>query len=425
MSLFAVIADDLTGAGDTGAQFAATGLKTRVFLNWADINLDDDPEVVVLNTDTRARKPEHARAVVAEAARELRKSGISNLYKKIDSTLRGNLGQEIEAILDAFDFDLALVSPSFPANGRVVVGGFLLVNGELVSRTALAQDPVLPVRESFIPALLAQQTGLPIGHLPISLVARGEEEIAEFLRSAKRRGERIIVADSLSDNDLSALVQGVNLSGIRAFFVGSAGLALPVARSWSLRQKPLNRELILVVCGSVNPKSREQIGLVADRPGWEIITIDPVGYLEDAEGWEDSLRKLLEQEVRGTGLEGLILTTPGTPKDVAAVKEAAERMGRSIEGIPNLVSHALALATGVTMNLIKAKGFVLTGGDTAYAVLKFLGGRGLDITSEVSPGVPVGRVVGGQYDRYPVVTKAGGFGGTDVLWQAILKLKSL
>ncbi|SMB98948.1 Uncharacterized conserved protein YgbK, DUF1537 family [Thermanaeromonas toyohensis ToBE] len=425
MSLLAVIADDLTGAGDTGIQFANTGFKTRVFLQWTDVEPTNDVEVIVLNTDSRAVNETEAYTRVQKASRRLKELGVTGIYKKIDSTLRGNIGQEIDALLNEFDFDLALISPSFPANGRTVVGGYLLVNGELVSRTALAHDPVFPVRESYIPALLSNQSRYQVGHLPLSLVSQGSEAIASFLREAREKKIKIVVADAISDQDLTSLVVGASLSGVNLFYVGSAGLALPVARSWATSYRQRSKQLMLLVCGSVNPRSREQIDVVAQKAGWKIITINPISYLRDESSWQDSLKRELDSILNSFNLEGLILTTPGTPDEVAKVKEAAIQLGLSLPDLPGKVVLALAQATLLTLELVPVKGFILTGGDTATAVMKAFGSKSLDLFAEVSPGVPIGRFVGGKYNHYPVVTKAGGFGGKEVLWEAVGKLRNL
>lgn len=427
MSLFAVIADDLTGASDTGVQFAVTGFRTRIFLQWLDIDTGstNDVDVIILNTDSRAVNETKAYNQVEIVSRKLKEIGVTAIYKKIDSTLRGNIGQEIDALLNEFDFDLALISPSFPANGRIVVGGYLLVKGELVSRTAFAHDPAFPVKESHIPTLLSHQSRYQLGYLPISLVNEGPEAIASFLEETKRKNIRLVISDTISDQDLTNLVAGGDLSGVKLFYTGSAGLALPVAHFWATSHQKHLKQLILLVCGSVNPRSREQIDIVAQKTGWKIITIDPISYLKDESSWRESLKKELSITLKSFDLEGLILTTPGTNENVDKIKEASAQLGLSLQDLSGKISLALSQATLFVMELASVKGFILTGGDTATAVIKLLESKSLDLFSEVSPGVPIGRLVGGKYNHYPVITKAGGFGEREVLWEAVGKLRNL
>lgn len=107
----AVIADDLTGACDSAVQFAAVGLRTAVALDG-----DVDADVVAYSTDSRdgpCRLPPIEPGPI--------------VFKKIDSTLRGNTRAEILAALDAYGFDTAVVNPAFPEMGRVVENGWLRV----------------------------------------------------------------------------------------------------------------------------------------------------------------------------------------------------------------------------------------------------------------------------------------------------------
>jgi len=110
----AVIADDLTGANDTGAQFAKIGLRTLVVLESTQEQSLRDHDVVVITTDSRALPAQDAYRKVANAAEWVRQRQYDAVYKKIDSTLRGNLGSEIEAIMDVLGCKLAIVAPAFP-----------------------------------------------------------------------------------------------------------------------------------------------------------------------------------------------------------------------------------------------------------------------------------------------------------------------
>ena len=127
-----IIADDLTGANDTGVQFTKNGYRTSVlilddkFKNMECKNLHD---VLVIDTETREVGENVARGKLARMLKEI-KFGVSEndiVYKKIDSTLRGNAGAEIEEILRNFKQQFCLLSPSFPPHQRVTLGGNLIV----------------------------------------------------------------------------------------------------------------------------------------------------------------------------------------------------------------------------------------------------------------------------------------------------------
>ena len=137
-----IIADDLTGAMDSSGYFAEKGLTTVVVLA---PGYSPTADVVVVSTNSRADDADVACEKVRQAVKRLTGRIV---YKKIDSTLRGNIGVELDAAMDELACDKAIVAPAFPAVGRTTVGGLLLVDGTRVAGTQFAQDPISPVRES-------------------------------------------------------------------------------------------------------------------------------------------------------------------------------------------------------------------------------------------------------------------------------------
>ena len=77
-----IIADDLTGANDTGVQFAKQGIRVIVSIRheqrlqtWAD-----DCQVLVVNTESRHVLPEEAYRRVVLVARQGAALGIQQFY---------------------------------------------------------------------------------------------------------------------------------------------------------------------------------------------------------------------------------------------------------------------------------------------------------------------------------------------------------
>ncbi|MFB0550944.1 MAG: four-carbon acid sugar kinase family protein, partial [Nitrososphaeria archaeon] len=140
--LFGVIADDFTGACDVGVQFRKRGLETVVLAGAQSLTgFEGELDVAVLNTESRNAGPEDAYGKVRDSLGALRKIGARLVYKKIDSTLRGNLGAELDAIMDEAEVKAVIVAPSFPAQKRTTVDGHLLVNNTPLGRTEFALEP--------------------------------------------------------------------------------------------------------------------------------------------------------------------------------------------------------------------------------------------------------------------------------------------
>ena len=153
-----VLADDLTGALETGAKFAAAGVGAVVLLPGGETA---DAPAVVIDTETRHAPPEEAARIVESHARAALAAGARLVYKKTDSTLRGNIGAELGALARAAGTEL-VYAPAYPRMGRTVRAGRLYVDGVPVSETAFARDPLDPVRESAVARVLAAQTDAAI-----------------------------------------------------------------------------------------------------------------------------------------------------------------------------------------------------------------------------------------------------------------------
>lgn len=167
-----MIADDFTGALDTGVQFAASGVETRVVVGMDGVLSLPAPEVrvLVVDAETRHMAPEAACAVVESLTRQAVDLGVQYIYKKTDSALRGNIGAELTALLRASGEKRLPFLPAYPQVGRTTVGGVHLVNGVPVAESVFGQDPFEPVRHSSVAELIAEQSGVPV-HLSPALGA--------------------------------------------------------------------------------------------------------------------------------------------------------------------------------------------------------------------------------------------------------------
>jgi D-threonate/D-erythronate kinase len=385
-----VIADDLTGAADGGVQLARAGYRTAVAFLGEPIAADGAGlDAVVADTDSRAVAAAAARARVRDATRAVAAAPI--LLKKIDSTLRGAIGDEVHAALDAAGRRLAVVAPAFPAAGRTTEAGVQLVDGAPVHRTRFATDPVSPVRESHLPTLLG---GNGLGET--RHVGAGD---AAALADALGRA-RCVVADARTDADLEAIVRAVP-DPSDVLWVGSAGLARALAAVHPGPGLPAEEPAdeaeprVLVVSGSANDVARDQV------------------------------RRLVASGIPGAGLS---LPALGG----GATEACAALAARALRDAPACVVHPvgggdgpdlparIAAALGDVAERLSANGdvtaLVLTGGETAVTVARRLGATGLRVQTELEPGVPVGRLLGPR--PYRVVTKAGGFGSPEVLRRA-------
>lgn len=408
MAQLALIADDLTGAADSGVQFAKRGFSTVLLLDPRSVS---DAEVVIVDTESRADPPEIARAKVHAVASSL--PPVELIYKKIDSTLRGNVGAELEAIMEACHLERAVLAPAFPATGRTTVGGHQLLNGRPLEETAFAQDPLCPIADSYIPALLGGQMRCEVGLIELALVREGMAVLAKAMRA---RGEAVLVVDATTEEDLRTIVRAAAQAGLAHLTCGSAGLADAVAEvmlgGYAASAAPKTAEAVavdapvLVVAASRNPLTGLQLSRAAQEMELAVLAVDTEGLAADA-GAE--IRQLVAQA-------GGCLST-GRSVALSAV-DSPYVAGLSCTLAQSLGEMAARLAGRHTL-----AGLVLTGGDVALAVCRALGATALSLIGEVAPGIPLGRIRGGLQAGLPLVTKAGGFGQEEAIVTAIRHLR--
>ncbi|MCC6389212.1 MAG: hypothetical protein IT167_01320 [Bryobacterales bacterium] len=122
-----IIADDLTGAGDAGAGFAARGYSTCIWLHGHAPAIPFNFDIPVFETSSRHLDAGEAYARVRAA---LAFAPGRRIFKKLDSTLKGNILAELEAVRDAAPGVRIILAPAHPMMGRTIRKGVLFVHGE-------------------------------------------------------------------------------------------------------------------------------------------------------------------------------------------------------------------------------------------------------------------------------------------------------
>lgn len=418
--LMVVIADDLTGANDTGVQFARQGLATEVLLEGTALNPASDAAVTVVDTNSRAIPAEEAYKKVQTIAAQAQQGGFRHYYKKLDSTLRGNVGIELKAILDLGLHDFAFVMPAFPKNGRTTVGGQYLLNGVPLSATEIAKDPKCPVKETSLPELLRKQTNYLVGHIGISELTKGADAIRKAIEQYLKSGCKLITCDVWLDEHFVLAAQAVNDISERILWAGSAGLAecLPGLFGWLTNYEPSHPPL--VIAGSVSAVTRNQVAQLAAN-GYEIVELEVADHIP----WQPPaighlMEKILEDLACG---KKIVLTSGYHTEAIERAKIAGAKIGLSALEVSETVSEILGWVGAAILRQQAVCGVVLTGGDTAVSVCRALGVTGIRVLEEIAPAIPLGEMKTSEGKHIRVVTKAGAFGNENALVIAVQKLQ--
>ena len=388
-----IIADDLTGACDTGACFAQRGLRTWVQIDPAASGAtpNSGADVLVFNTLSRALSQPLAVQAVQQVARQITQAD-ALVYKKIDSTLRGHPGTELHALMQTLGVERALVTPAFPAQGRTVTGGQVFIHGTPLSQTVFASEGAV----GDLPAVFAH------AHYPLHVLTQPTAPEARKLLQSPG----IVLADAQTDDDLRRLAQLACECHVR-LLCGSAGFATALAQNVDLSQAeplstPASHGAILGVAGSRNPSTAGQVRH-AEQHGITILQPPPkwIGCANSRP--PEAVVEAICATLAGAGRA--LLSTCALPESTLGREQVAERLGEIVA----LVARRMPLHR-----------LVLTGGDVAIAVCRALEAHWLMLHGEAQPGIAQGQLADGPYAGVGVITKAGGFGAEDALTRYLL-----
>jgi D-threonate/D-erythronate kinase len=356
MKMLRLIADDLTGALDSAAQFARSGRAIPVFLGHrlpAEL-----PQEFAVDGGSRETDGAAAASSAARHAPLLAPGRGVICYRKVDSLLRGNPGCEIAATLRVISVGHCVIAPAFPFHGRATRGGLQHVRSEGSWRRVGEDIRATLEKQGMRVALMRPGDPVPAG---ISLwEAHSDEDLRSIVLSASELPEPVLWCGS---------------GGLAAALSAPAGPYVPIARI---------RRPMLGIIGSDDPVTSAQLG-----PCGGIV----LGLGDDAAANCPRVSAML-------GAEGVSLVRfelpPGTGRT-----EASTRIARRIDELARGMSPPASL--------------LAVGGETLRSLCISLGTDHLCVTGQVIPGVPVSRMVGGRWDGTEVVSKSGAFGDPELI----------
>ncbi|MGY4803736.1 3-oxo-tetronate kinase [Teichococcus aerofrigidensis] len=387
MPLLGCIADDLTGATDLAAMLVAQGMTTVQRIGVPHGPLPEaDAAVIAL----RSRTAPAADAVAASlaACEALLAGGARQIFLRcglaFDSTEAGNIGPVADALLRRLQSGFAVVCPAFPAQGGSVFQGHLFLGGALLSESGMAHHPRTPMRDANLPRLLSRQTEGGVGLLPFAVVEQGPPAIRRAITQMREGGRRYAVADALTEAHLRDL--GAACAD-HALIVGSTGLAMGLPENFraggllpdrpDAGALPPPRGAMAVLAGSCSRAALAQVGLARlHLPVLELDVLampDAAALAAEAESW---MRDRLSEE------RPVVIATSAPAGKVAALRA---RLGQ--EAADALVGEALARIAA----LLVARGvgrLLVSGEDTAEAVLRRLGIDSLRVGPQIEAGLP-------------------------------------
>lgn len=394
-----VLADDFTGANDAGVCLAEVGMRVEVAF---DARQQSSAQALILNSDSRALSPANA----VQRIECLLQDAMTERYprwvvKKLDSTLRGNVGSELEAAMRTLGCPVAVLAPAFPAAGRVTRGGKCYVNGVPLTDTEFASDPKTPVQQADIAELIGLQSAMKCENVTVETLpqtlAMGDETF------------RVLIVDAQTDDDLDAIIATVAQSKTRLLLAGSAGICEALARQIQ-RSAP---GPLLAVVGSMSEIAQRQITALSAHPRIQHVEID----IQHAFTGEIAIDA---QAIATAIRQGnhCVVSTPSDAQARASIDAQCLRHGLPRAQLGEQICRHLAQLVELALDRCQPGALYLSGGDVAIAVATRLQATGFHITGRVAQCVPYGFFLGSRWQR-PVMTKAGGFGSATTLYEVV------
>ena len=405
-----IIADDLTGALDTGVQFSKKNMSVIVTtdLNFNFEEFSKEIDVIVIDTESRHIPNDEAKKRVKSVLSKLDKEKIKFFYKKTDSTLRGNIGSEIEGFMEGLNINEVSFIPAFPLSKRTVKDGILYVDNIKLAETQFAMDILNPVTDSFIPDIINKQSKIKVEI----------KDINEDFASQNTKDKNIYIFDSENMDEMENIGKVLHNKNRLYYTVGNAGFAEVLTHYIKSDTKKediiLEDDRILFVCGSVNITSlkqckyAEKIGYYSNSLKFSDIILEDYkscnNYISDKEYLKEKINNNKKFLLRTSDSEDVI-------------KKAVEYTKKNNISMENLTSN-IANSTGqLVSDLIKEqniKNLIIFGGDTLMGILKNIGCHYIIPISEIFPGVVFTKAVG-KNSVVNVITKAGGFGEENII----------
>lgn len=383
------MADDFTGANDIGIRLRVYGLSVISSLYCEEYPAD----VTIIDTGTRNIEKEFAYEKVKKTFIRMKEIGFDKFYKKIDSTFRGNIKAELNAISENIDNGEQLyIVGAFPDMGRIIVNGKIFVRNILLHESEFSRDPVHPMSESDLTVI----TGAELINLS---EVRGD--IDKAILDVK---SKLVCFDTETETDLQIIAEALVRNKKDKYIVGAAGIMRYLPKIWRII-----RNKVLIFSGSCNENNIEQLDYFREENNgqFQIYDLDVTRL--------DTLPEIVEND------KDIIIRTITDKSEMYNGERYYLNKGISRNDMSKYISERTAHFAYNIIKKFDIRKIIVAGGETSAQLLKTMDIRAVNISSEIQTGVPLLYTLG---MKYALITKPGGFGDKNIFFRCYEKLKS-
>ncbi len=411
-----IISDDLTGACDSASYFCSKKVPVEVTIDTE--GLKDLPsgnqKIIVLNTDSRSLPVHQGIEKVKKIMKKIDNTEGITAIKKIDTAFRGNVCDEIVAVMDSLGRKTCFVIPAIPDMGRFTIDGNQIFNGKPIDKLDFAKDPIKAVRNSHISGILKNFPG-KTGHIGLETIRRGHKAVKETVKGLVGGDRSLIIFDSKTNDDIDLITTSLAGQEKKVLWCGSLGLMRSLGKVFfgkesfpRLRSARVykNKKGMIGFSGSAYRITKEQLSKAGKNGYLEWIRIQDTSIMNlernaEKEKPDEIIKKIRELLSSGSVF---ISVEPGKKADGS---DLGERILELLSAI------AEKLLSGEFLKTIQR--IIIIGGDTSFRILKKLGVNRLLVLGMLEPGISFSRILDGDIEGIELYMKGGSVGGEDTV----------
>lgn len=403
------ISDDLTGANAVAILLKKKGLKVAThFEAILDFGKLDS---CVFSTDTRGVEQSEAYTKIYNLVDTYKSIEGCFFSKRIDSTMRGNIGVEIKAMLDALGEEFVVVcTPAYPSAGRCVKRGELFVDGKKLVESDVVRDPKSKIHTSNIKEIIEEQINCPVYNFFEEDVEDAQGILGNQMGQIFKDGHKIIVCDATSMKHLENITKAIVECNLKVVVMDSGILTSMYVSEMLQRKQLISKKKILMVVGSINSAARLQIeNLWNSQLKVAKILVETKALLSPEAKKCESNRVLQEVEMMKNQVDIVTVVSDGiySENKMVITEEISVKINEEFASI----------ADGIIKNNEEFGGLYTSGGDITLSIYRKMGVEGIEVEEEVLPLAVYGKLIGGIKPGFKVVTKGGSQGNSDAIEQ--------
>ncbi|MBE6183527.1 MAG: four-carbon acid sugar kinase family protein [Bacillus sp. (in: Bacteria)] len=416
-----VISDDLTGANGTGVLLKKKGFNVATMVYYDQPPLAGGYNAICVDTDSRYAQKDVSQMRVKTVLEHFIHWGADIICKRIDSTVRGNIGVEIDTVLTHLGEEtIAVLVPSFPESGRITTGGYLLVEGVPVQTTDVAKDPVTPLTRSYVPAIVQRQTKYAVAHIGLETVLEGVKATEQAIKEHINNGKRIIVLDAVTDEEIEQIANAMTLmKGYRMIPVDPGPLTAAYAQA-VIRQSAVKKKIIVTV-GSVTSITEKQLQYLVKKINARPVIVNAEKLANITNIWDQEVERAVKVALKKLDHQHILVITTNSAENDLNLKALANKQNVSQDFLAKRIADGLGKITRLVIlqSSHDIGGCFSSGGDVTASLCSVGMAEGIRLEDEVLPLVAYGQFIGGYFAGIPLITKGGMVGDRQAIYKCV------